>query len=103
MKTENQTPISYQDPAPDWYRCDRCERQRRLFRPYNDTSRGKMPLLCRKHARKAAKRADPSFTDQNYPRSVGWWVLAVPVEDGVGFWGCTAIPEEGLKWWERLP
>lgn len=103
MKTKDQAPLSYQVPAPDWYRCDRCERQRRLFRPYNWVRDDKIPLLCRKHTVSASKKVDPKFKDRHYRYAVGGWVLAVPCENGAAFWGYTSIPEEGLKWWERLP
>jgi hypothetical protein len=38
------------------------------------------------------------WTDQ-----IGWYVPAIPDEEGVGYWGYTAVPTEGVNWWQALP
>lgn len=38
------------------------------------------------------------ITDQ-----AGWFVPAVPDEEGQGFWGYTAVPEPGVRWWKGRP
>ena len=35
--------------------------------------------------------------------SLGGSVLAVPHEEGVGYWGFCAIPQDGIAWWNNLP
>lgn len=42
--------------------------------------------------------SDLGVTDQ-----IGWYVPAVPDEEGFGFWGYTSVPEEGVNWWRNLP
>lgn len=34
---------------------------------------------------------------------LGWYVPAVPDEEGVGYWGYTSVSQGGLLWWRRLP
>lgn len=34
---------------------------------------------------------------------IGRYVPAIPTEDGVGYWGFTAVPEAGIRWWRNLP
>ena len=34
---------------------------------------------------------------------IGWYVPAVPTEDGCGYWGYTSVPNPGCKWWKGLP
>jgi hypothetical protein len=35
--------------------------------------------------------------------SIGWYVPAVPDEEGVGYWGYGSVPPEGVAWWRGLP
>lgn len=42
--------------------------------------------------------SDLGRTDQ-----IGWYVPAVPDEEGAGYWGYTSVPEAGVDWWKRLP
>jgi hypothetical protein len=37
------------------------------------------------------------WTDQ-----IGWYVPAVPTEDG-NYWGYTSVPDTGVDWWKCLP
>lgn len=34
---------------------------------------------------------------------IGWYIPAVPDEEGVGYWGYTSVPQDGVEWWKRLP
>jgi hypothetical protein len=34
---------------------------------------------------------------------IGWFVPAVPTEDGETYWGYTSVPDAGVAWWKRLP
>ena len=34
---------------------------------------------------------------------IGWLVPAIPTAEGDTFWGYTAVPGAGVKWWRALP
>lgn len=34
---------------------------------------------------------------------IGWYVPAVPTEDGLGYWGYSSVPQDGCEWWYALP
>jgi hypothetical protein len=34
---------------------------------------------------------------------IGWYVPAVPDEEGIGYWGYSSVPQEGVTWWKNLP
>lgn len=34
---------------------------------------------------------------------IGNLVPAIPTEQGDTYWGYTSVPQEGVKWWVRLP
>ena len=34
---------------------------------------------------------------------IGWYVPAVPDEQGMGYYWYTTVPPEGCEWWDRLP
>lgn len=82
--------------APPDYKCHACGVHGvRLWREYQTC----MPrLLCRACAQVDQKREHKwSEGDQ-----IGWYVPAVPDEEGVGYWGYTSVPIEGCRWWYRL-
>lgn len=100
--------VSYQGAPPRTYRCSGCKvRGVKLWRPYNTCAPS---LLCGPCALEdqgktgpidsGGKRTDDygGSTDQ-----IGWWVPAVPDEEGVGYWGYSSVPEEGVAWWRALP
>lgn len=33
---------------------------------------------------------------------IGWYIPAVPDEEGLGYWGYTSVPKEGVNWWKNL-
>lgn len=41
---------------------------------------------------------DCGRTDQ-----IGWFVPAVPTEEGDTYWGYTSVPQPGCDWWRKLP
>lgn len=42
-------------------------------------------------------------TDMGPTDQIGWYVPAVPDEEGLGYWGYTSVPVEGVAWWRSLP
>lgn len=96
--------------APPDYRCGDCGATGvKLWREYQTIS---PKLLCANCAASdqgesiadidaEGKHTDPELgtkTDQ-----VGWYVPAIPDEEGVGYWGYTSVPQAGVDWWRRLP
>ena len=67
-------------------------------------------LLCASCAAKDQNK-DISDIDADGTRSgvngrtdqIGWYVPAVPDEQGIGYWGYTSIPDVGVNWWKNLP
>jgi hypothetical protein len=96
--------------TPDDYRCTTCGVTGvKLWRLYMTSD--PQPLCARCTAE--SQGVDISDLDGNGTLSdpitkrrtsdIGWYVLAVPAEDGVGYWGYLAIPSAGIVWWRRLP
>lgn len=108
--------------VPDNYYCGEClARDCKLWRPYQTNH---IQLYCADCAAAdqgkniTAMGDDGKFVDSGTDGkdangntiitlektdTIGWLVPAVPTEDGTGYWGYTAIPEKGVKWWRRLP
>src|SRR5574338_384824 len=82
--------------APPDYKCHACGVHGvRLWREYQTCA---PRLLCRSCAQVDQKCEHRwSKGDQ-----IGWYVPAVPDEEGVGYWGYTSVPIEGCRWWYRL-
>lgn len=96
--------------TPPNYKCGKCGASGvKLWRPYSSSH---VELLC----------ASCAATDQHIdisqmkwdgthyaPRwgnrtdQLGWYVPAVPDEEGVSYWGYTSVPDAGVKWWRQLP
>lgn len=34
---------------------------------------------------------------------IGFRLPAVPDEEGIGYWGYTSVPQDGVNWWRKLP
>jgi hypothetical protein len=94
--------------TPGRYRCGTCQVSGvKLWREYQTFSPG---LLCARCAAEdqgkdisnidaeGSHRGDMGRTD-----TIGWYVPAVPCEDGEGYWGYTSVPQAGVTWWRRLP
>lgn len=85
--------------VPPGYHCASCGAHVvKLWRPYH----GVGPLRCvacaeqHEGKRLAAGGREPS--DQ-----IGWYIPAVPLEDGLSFYGYTSVPDAGVAWWKALP
>lgn len=102
--------ISYaHSEPPEEYHCHGCGIYGcKLWRPYQTA---KPDLLCARCASKIQQLnvaetinsngqwlEDGIFVDQ-----IGWYVPAVPDEEGAGFWGYCAVPEQACRWWRALP
>ena len=94
--------------VPDDYKCDSCGATGcKLWQQYQTFS---PKLLCCNCAGKDQGK-DVSSIDKNGRRpsehgrtdQIGWYVPAVPDEEGVGYWGYTSVPDSGVRWWRKLP
>jgi len=95
-------------PLPD-YRCAQCNATWcKLWRQYQTFS---PKLLCAICVAKDQKK-DISDIDASGKRGsdlgirtdqIGWYVPAVPTEDGAGYWGYCSVPRLGCDWWYKLP
>jgi hypothetical protein len=84
------------DAVPADYHCHACKATGvKLWRGYQDCS---PRLLCRTCVQADQKR-EHSWAEGD---QVGWYVPAVPDEEGVGYWGYTSVPAAGCRWWYRL-
>ena len=93
---------------PENYKCAQCGATGcKLWREYHTVS---PQLLCARCAA-ADQREDVSDIDAYGRRSfhggridqIGWYVPAVPTEEGGGYWGYTSVPQPGCNWWRKLP
>jgi hypothetical protein len=91
--------------VPASYKCDACAATGiKLWRQYQTCA---PRLLCAPCA--CADQKKPDDVDRSGCRgrhrsdSIGWYVPAVPDEEGVGYWGYTSVPQAGVTWWRRLP
>ncbi len=98
--------------TPKDYVCDGCGKHGiKLWRQYQAFSSFLLCLTCAAgHQKKTvlettdkgrvriAEHHDPeAFTDQ-----IGWYVPAVPDEEGNGYWGYTSVPDAAVQWWQGL-
>jgi hypothetical protein len=95
--------------VPDEYTCTSCGKTNvKLWRPYQSQP---SHLLCATCAGRDQGK-DVSTIDETGKRidegagrtdQIGWYVPAVPDEEGTGYWGYTSVPAAGVAWWRRLP
>jgi hypothetical protein len=94
--------------TPKDYQCAKCGATNcKLWREYQTFS---PQLLC---ATCAAQDQDENINTidatgryaSNYGKTdqIGWYVPAVPTEDGSSYWGYTSVPQPGCNWWKQLP
>lgn len=84
--------------APPDYRCSACGAHGcKLWRPAHGTE-----LRCVACAEQVAKERLDVYACSGVDQ-IGWWLPAVPDEEGVSFWGYTSVPREGVSWWKALP
>jgi hypothetical protein len=97
--------------TPKDYKCANCGATGcKLWREYQTSS---PQLLCVDCAAKEEGKDITSMDERGFrdigqglrgkTNQIGWYVPAVPDEEGIGYWGYTSVPEAGVKWWERLP
>lgn len=95
--------------TPSEYRCGNCGATGvKLWREYQTFS---PQLLCAdcaaadQHKDISDIGAGGKRTDELGQRTdqIGWYVPAVPDEEGVGYWGYTSVPDAGVVWWRNLP
>lgn len=101
--------FSYSDKTvPSTYVCSKCGKAHvKLWRRYQSFN---PELLCAECAGENQKK-DISQMDANgmipgefgLSDQLGWYIPAVPDEEGVGYWGYTSVPETGVIWWKALP
>lgn len=83
--------------TPAGYVCDRCGAAGcKLWREYQTIA---PRLLCARCAEESG--GDRSDLTRGGGDQIGWFVPAVPTEEGDTFWGYT--PAEGCVWWQGLP
>lgn len=100
--SSNLTPLNYM--------CHKCGTSGvKLWREYQ-TFLSHQSLLCvvcsGKEQKKDINGIDKSGrTKQEYGMTdqLGWRIPAVPVVENDTYWGYTAVPEDGVLWWKRLP
>ena len=95
--------------TPKDYKCKHCGAKGcKLWREYQTM----MPqLLCADCAVKNQKKnyvveEDGTHKSEHHSGTsdqIGWYVPAVPTDDGYGYWGYTSVPDAGVQWWNRLP
>lgn len=90
---------------PKHYRCDACGATGiKLWREYQTCT---PRLLCAPCACADQKKPDDvnaaGCRGRRGGDQIGWYVPAVPDEEGIGYWGYTSVPQAGVTWWRRLP
>ena len=91
--------------VPAGYKCDACGATGiKLWRQYQTCA---PRLLCAPCACKDQGKPDDVNASGCRGRrggdQIGWYVPAVPDEEGVGYWGYSSVPQAGVTWWQRLP
>jgi DNA-directed RNA polymerase subunit RPC12/RpoP len=94
--------------VPANYVCGKCGKTHvKLWRIYQSFD---LELLCANCAAKNQNK-DISTMDKTgrhlgefgWTDQIGWYIAAVPDEEGFGYWGYTSVPEVGIMWWSNLP
>jgi hypothetical protein len=92
-------------PIP--YVCSKCSRAGvKLWRQYQMFLNHVGLLCCDCAAKDQGKelvklRADGSWGNPPSDQ-IGWFIPAVPTDDG-SFWGYTSVPDERVRWWQKRP
>jgi hypothetical protein len=108
--------VSYTAPPPPDYHCHRCQVAGvKLWREYQTCAPTLLCVACACADQKKVDNVDARGyryePDDHEPRcmagmrsdQIGWYVPAVPDEEGLGYWGYTSVPEAGVEWWRALP
>lgn len=99
--------VDYQSTlVPTNYVCHKCEITGvKLWREYHAHLKDQS-LLCSKCSGEEQRKDVSSITNEgkiNNSDQIGCRVPAVPTKENDTYWGYSFIPEEGQKWWKRLP
>ena len=107
------TDFTYLNPsAPNDYKCRRCGATGiKLWREYQTF---KPRLLCAVCLSIEKETSIEGMNDEGkipwgggyidmMTDAIGGYVPAIPDEEGLGYWGYTSVPQEGILWWEHLP
>lgn len=85
--------------VPPDYRCASCGAHGcKLWREYQTISPKLLCVACAEKVQGKRLETGSGACDQ-----IGWYVPAVPDEEGAGFWGYTSVPAAGVAWWKALP
>lgn len=105
------------------YQCSKCgARGCKLYREYQTLHVELRCCVCSRDYMLECEKVNPEFykpehysidtLDANGLRDsdhgsktdqIGFWIPAVPDEEGDGYWGYTSVPTEGVEWWKKLP
>jgi len=97
--------------TPIGYKCYTCSATGvKLWRQYQ-TFLEHQDLLCASCAAKEQNIDISTMNIQGLYQSellqltdqIGWYVPAIPTEQGDTFWGYFSIPQAGCLWWQNLP
>jgi len=95
--------------VPNEYKCKKCKAFGvKLWREYQTN---KPNLLCYKCASESQHENVSTITADGYhidrfgdkTDQIGYYVPAIPDEEGYGYWGYTSVPDAGVNWWKQLP
>jgi hypothetical protein len=110
MKKKKKT-FRYADgTTPPKYKCKNCGATGcKLWLEYSVIFYGLLCATCA--AKEEGKNIDDIDDDGQYSskdyggstNQIGWYVPAIPTEDRRTYWAFTSAPEEGWKWWQKLP
>lgn len=107
--------VSYSNPVPPTeYKCCGCGATGvKLWREYQPF--GKIDLLCAKCAEKDQRKSHirldgwlkGPFWKSSFRRGdgdqIGWYIPAIPTENGIGYHGYSSVPQSGIDWWTAIP
>lgn len=108
MKGVNYSVESTVKFVPPDYKCGKCGATGiKLWREYMTVNPRLLCAVC------ASEEENENIADIDskgirtgkYDRTdqISGYVPAVPDEEGVGYWGYTSVPPEGVNWWKALP
>ncbi len=93
--------------TPADYKCAKCGGTGcKLWREYQMFSPQLLCAGCACDDQKKTNNVDAEgwrTEDGRKLDQIGWYVPAVPTEDGIGYWGYSSVPEAGANWWRALP
>ena len=106
------TPFSYTTPGPEGYACARCAAVGCKLWRQSYTMADAVELLCvvcaghDQEIYTGSVAADGRRTSDTtgFPTDqIGFFLPAIPTEDGEAYWGYTSVPPAARVWWMRLP